>query len=79
MGRRGDKRLTKSQTTFVFKYFLSLGYFRWGPIASRDGGSQMRQNITRVLSDRLLLRTYQEYFMNSSGYILNVMNFISQI
>ena len=30
-----------------------------GPIASREGGSQMRRNITRVLSDRLYLRTNQ--------------------
>ena len=52
-------------------------FYREAPISSRVGGSQMRQIITRVLSGRLCLRTYQEYFMNSSGYIHYVMNFIS--
>ena len=68
-------KLTKFLTTFF--YFVSHKVIlNGGPIAYQEGG-QMRLNITRGLSDRLYLRTYQDYFINSSGYILYVMNFIS--
>ena len=51
MGMWGIK-LTKSMTTFCISLVIRI-FYREDPIASREWVSQMRRNITRVLSDKL--------------------------